>query len=162
MPKLVVLTGTAAGLSHELSANLATIGRAEGNTFQIADSSISGRHCEILRRGQEIIVSDLNSTNGTFVKGERISKAVLRAGQILRLGNVELRLESSGPAKSAKPAKAAKAAGQTGTGTTPAKKHQVLFVDDDQAFLEAITELYSILGDQTWKIHRAATADQAL
>src|SRR5208283_3335497 len=49
-----------------------------------------------------------------------------------------------------------------GTGTTPAKKHQVLFVDDDQAFLEAITELYSILGDQTWKIHRAATADQAL
>ncbi|MGO8838603.1 MAG: response regulator [Limisphaerales bacterium] len=162
MPKLVVLTGNAAGLSHELSANLATIGRAEGNTFQIADSSISGRHCEILRRGQEIIVSDLNSTNGTFVKGERISKAVLRAGQILRLGNVELRLEASGPAKSGKPAKPAKAAGQTGTGTTPAKKHQVLFVDDDQAFLEAITELYSILGDQTWKIHRAATADQAL
>jgi CheY-like chemotaxis protein len=47
-------------------------------------------------------------------------------------------------------------------GKTPAKKHQVLFVDDDNAFLEAITELYAILGDKTWEIHRASTADQAL
>jgi len=38
----------------------------------------------------------------------------------------------------------------------------VLFVDDNNAFLEAITELYTILGDQTWEIHRASTADQAL
>jgi CheY-like chemotaxis protein len=44
----------------------------------------------------------------------------------------------------------------------PAKKHQVLFVDDDNAFLGAITELYAILGDKTWEIHRASTADQAL
>ena len=47
-------------------------------------------------------------------------------------------------------------------GKTPAKKHQVLFVDDDLAFLEAITELYAMLGDKTWEIHRASTADQAL
>ena len=47
-------------------------------------------------------------------------------------------------------------------GKTPAKKHQVLFVDDDNAFLGAITELYAILGDKTWEIHRASTADQAL
>jgi len=162
MPELVVLTENLAGLSHELSENWSTIGRAEGNTFQIADPSISGRHCEILLRGQEIIVSDLNSTNGTFVKGERITKAVLRPGQILRLGNVELRLEASKPVKPAKPVKAAKATGQPETGTPLVNRHQVLFVDDDLAFLEAITELYEILGDKTWEIHRASTADQAL
>jgi CheY-like chemotaxis protein len=48
------------------------------------------------------------------------------------------------------------------SGKSLAKKHQVLFVDDDHAFLEAITELYAILGDKTWEIHRASTADQAL
>ena len=47
-------------------------------------------------------------------------------------------------------------------GKAPAQKYQVLFVDDNDAFLEAITELYTILGDQTWEIHRASTADQAL
>jgi CheY-like chemotaxis protein len=162
MPKLVVLTENLAGLSHELSADWMTIGRAEGNTFQIADPSISGRHCEILLRGQEIIVSDLNSTNGTFVKGERITKAVLRPGQTLQLGKVELRLEASKPVKASKASKPAKPAGQADTMATPARKHRVLFVDDDQAFLEAITELYDILGDKTWEIFRASTADQAL
>ena len=51
---------------------------------------------------------------------------------------------------------------QSEPGNTPPKKHQVLFVDDNNAFLEAITELYAILGDKTWEIHRASTADQAL
>ena len=161
MPKLVVLTGNLAGRSYELSANWTTIGRAGGNSLQIADPSISGRHCEILMRGEEVIVSDLNSTNGTFVKGERITKAVLRPGQVLQLGKVEMRLEASGPAApgSGRPVETAN---QTLTGTVPVKKHQVLFVDDDQAFLEAITELYDILGDKTWEIYRASSADQAL
>jgi CheY-like chemotaxis protein len=158
MPKLVVLTGNQTGSSFELSANWSTIGRAEGNTFQIAAPSISGRHCEILLRGDEVVVGDLNSTNGTFIKGERITKAILKPGQILRLGQVDLRLEASTPSAltSAKPRVAPE------SGDRPIKKHQVLFVDDDRPFLEAITALYDILGDKTWEIHRAATADQAL
>jgi CheY-like chemotaxis protein len=176
MPKLVVLTGSLAGLSLELSANWTTIGRAEGNTFQIADTSISGRHCEILLRGEDVLVGDLNSTNGTFIKGERVTKAILRPGQILRLGQVDLRLEASTPAvvptsgvplpsrSSSAPAAPAtvKPGAPSESGDRPAKKHQVLFVDDDRAFLEAITALYEILGDKTWEIHRATTADQAL
>jgi CheY-like chemotaxis protein len=176
MPKLVVLTGSLAGLSLELSANWTTIGRAEGNTFQIADASISGRHCEILLRGDDVVVGDLNSTNGTFIKGERVTKAILRPGQILRLGQVDLRLEASAPAvvptsgiplpskSSSVPAAPAtvKPGAPSESGGRPAKKHQVLFVDDDRAFLEAITALYDILGDKTWEIHHATTADQAL
>ena len=163
MPKLVVLSEGLAGLSHELNVNWTTIGRAEGNTFQIVAPSVSGRHCEILLRGHEIIVRDLKSTNGTFIKGERITEAILKPGQTLRLGDVDLRLEASSPA----PASGAPFITQTPMrpaepGNASGKKHQVLFVDDDQAFLEAITELYGILGDQTWEIHRAATADQAL
>ena len=182
MPKLVVLSEGLAGLSHELNVNWTTIGRAEGNTFQIVEPSISGRHCKILLRGHDIIVRDLKSTNGTFLKGERITEAILKPGQILRLGSVDLRLEASSPAPAAGapdilkptalparpigsdiPATAAPKTGSpTEPGHGPVKKHQVLFVDDDQAFLEAISELYGILGDRTWEIHRAATADQAL
>jgi len=154
-------------LSHELSGNWITIGRAAGNTFQIADQSVSGRHCEILLRGNEVIVSDLNSTNGTFIKGERITKGILRPGQLLRLGQVDLYLEAApsaalpaaGGFNEAAPAKPGI---QPGAAARPARKYQVLFVDDDRALLEAISVLYEILGDKTWEIHRATTADQAL
>ena len=48
------------------------------------------------------------------------------------------------------------------SGETPAKKFQVLFVDDSLAFLETFTELCSALSNQTWEIHTAASADRAL
>jgi CheY-like chemotaxis protein len=247
MAKLVILTEGLTGLIHELSVNSTTVGRAEGNLFQIIEPSVSGRHCEILLRGNEVVVRDLKSTNGTFIQGERITEAILKPGQVLRLGRVDLRLQISTPVASpasgapvpltsvpkppsapvpkpagapstaremnvpsapsapspqgvpppkvpppaslhktesetdvvkktgpnepvpasqagsdANPDAVPKPGNQPEPGKTPAKKHQVLFVDDDNAFLEAITELYAILGDKTWEIHRASTADQAL
>ena len=97
MAKLVILTEGLTGLPHELSVNSTTVGRAEGNLFQITEPSVSGRHCEILLRGNEVVVRDLNSTNGTFIQGERITEAILKPGQVLRLGRVELRLQFSTP-----------------------------------------------------------------
>jgi len=100
MAKLVILTEGLTGLTHELSVNSTTVGRADGNLFQIIEPSVSGRHCEILLRGNEVVVRDLTSTNGTFIKGERITEAILKPGQILRLGRVDLRLQVSTPAAS--------------------------------------------------------------
>src|ERR1041385_3372916 len=97
MPKLVVITHGLGDESHVLSADLTTIGRAAGNQIQIAEASISARHCEIRLRGNELLVRDLDSTNGTFIMGERITYGVLRLGQILRVGQVELRLQVSVP-----------------------------------------------------------------
>ena len=72
-----------------------TIGRVEDNTFQIADPSVSSHHCEMLLRGNDVVVKDLNSTNGTFINNQQITdEAVLKPGQMLRLGQVEMRLES--------------------------------------------------------------------
>ena len=68
------------------------IGRANGNAFQILDSSISGQHCEVRLQGEELLrARDLRSTNGTFIKGVMVSEGVLKAGESLRLGNIELR-----------------------------------------------------------------------
>ena len=73
MAKLVVVSPALGGLSHELSGGWATIGRADGNTFQIVEASISGRHCEVRLQGDELVVRDLLSTNGTFVQNKKVA-----------------------------------------------------------------------------------------
>jgi hypothetical protein len=110
MAKLVVLTQSMAGRSCDLASERTTIGRVEENNFQISEPSVSSRHCEILLRGNDIVVKDLGSTNGTFINGEKITgEGVLKPGQSLRLGNVELKLDAPGapaPASGSAPAPA--------------------------------------------------------
>ena len=71
MAKLVVLSAGLNGRSHELNVDKTTIGRVDDNTFQVADPSISSHHCEVLLRGNDVVIRDLNSTNGTFINGCR-------------------------------------------------------------------------------------------
>ena len=104
MAKLVVLSAGMTGRTHELKVDKTTIGRVEDNTFPIADPSVSSHHCEVLLRGTDVVVHDLNSTNGTFINSEKVNgEAVVKPNQILRLGQIELRLETeataSAPAK---------------------------------------------------------------
>ena len=98
MAKLVILTHGMTGRTHELTGDKTTIGRVEDNALQIAEPSVSSHHCEILLRGSEVVVKDLNSTNGTFINDEKITESVLKPGHTLRLGQVELRLEDGAPA----------------------------------------------------------------
>jgi pSer/pThr/pTyr-binding forkhead associated (FHA) protein len=98
MPKLVVLSEGLTGRSHELKVEKTTIGRVEDNAFQIPEQSVSSHHCEILLKGNDIVVKDLNSTNGTYINGEKITEKPLKPGQILRLGTIEVRLEGDGGA----------------------------------------------------------------
>ena len=81
MAKLVVLSTVMAGRSHELKVDKTTIGRVEDNSFQIAEPSVSSHHCEVLMRGSDVVVKDLNSTNGTFINGEKVTEGVLKPGQ---------------------------------------------------------------------------------
>jgi len=97
MAKLVVLSAGMTGRTHELKVDKTTIGRVEDNTFQIAEPSVSSHHCEVLLRGPEVVVRDLNSTNGTFINGEKVTETVLKPGQVLRLGQIEMRLETDAP-----------------------------------------------------------------
>ena len=118
MPKLVVLSEGLTGRAHELKVDKTTVGRLDDNTFQIPEQSVSSHHCEVLLKGTDVIVRDLDSTNGTYINGEKISEKVLKPGQILRLGNVEARLEADGAA-----AATAAAAGSTAAAADK-KKHQ--------------------------------------
>src|SRR6516162_4162030 len=97
MAKLVVISKSQAGLSHPLDKHWVTIGRGPNNAFQIAESSVSGEHCEVLLRRGELLVRDMRSTNGTFINGRMITEGVLRPGEVLQLGEIELRFEASNP-----------------------------------------------------------------
>jgi pSer/pThr/pTyr-binding forkhead associated (FHA) protein len=98
MAKLVIQNQGMTGRAHELNVDRTTIGRVEDNTFQIADPSVSSHHCEIHLRGSDIVIRDLNSTNGSFINGNKTEEGVLKPGQVLRLGQVELKLEVEGAA----------------------------------------------------------------
>jgi len=104
MSKLVILNQGMTGRTFELNIERTTVGRVEDNTFQIADSSVSSHHAEILLRGSDIVVRDLNSTNGTFINNEKISEIVLKPGQTLRFGQVELKIDDGNSVSGAPPA----------------------------------------------------------
>jgi len=108
MAKLVVLSAGFNGRTHDLNVDKTTIGRVEDNTFQITDPSVSSHHCEIVLRGSDVVIHDLGSTNGSFINGEKISESVLKPGQTLKLGQIELQLIPEGaPIPPSKPAPAA-------------------------------------------------------
>jgi pSer/pThr/pTyr-binding forkhead associated (FHA) protein len=93
MAKLVILNQGMTGRTFDLSVECTTVGRVEDNTFQIADASVSSHHAEIVLRGPDIVIKDLNSTNGSFINGDKITEAVLQPGQTLRFGQVELKID---------------------------------------------------------------------
>jgi predicted component of type VI protein secretion system len=103
MAKLVVFSEGLTGRSCDLNADRITVGRADDNAFAIPEASVSSHHCELLKRGNEFFIKDLDSTNGTFINDEPVKEAALKPGQILRLGTVEMRVED--PTAAAAPAK---------------------------------------------------------
>jgi pSer/pThr/pTyr-binding forkhead associated (FHA) protein len=94
MARLVLLSEGFTGQTCELKAEKTTVGRLPDNAFQIADASVSSHHAEIFLRGKDVVVRDLDSTNGTFINNERVTEGVLKPGQIVRLGMIDLRLET--------------------------------------------------------------------
>jgi EAL domain-containing protein (putative c-di-GMP-specific phosphodiesterase class I) len=66
-----------------------TIGRNEGVDFRIDSNRVSREHAMILKEGGNYRVKDLQSTNGTFVNGDRIQESVLCDGDMLMVANEE-------------------------------------------------------------------------
>lgn len=91
MAILKIRSGVAKGAVFALKPGSNRIGRGEGNDYRIPDSSISAVHCEVVLDGTgKMFVRDLNSSNGTFIEGQRVELGVLLGGERLRLGEVEM------------------------------------------------------------------------
>jgi pSer/pThr/pTyr-binding forkhead associated (FHA) protein len=73
-----------------LPGNERTIGRATGADFIIDAALVSRVHCRVSALvGGELEIKDLESTNGTYVNGERIETARLASGDRIQVGRVE-------------------------------------------------------------------------
>jgi pSer/pThr/pTyr-binding forkhead associated (FHA) protein len=63
---------------HVFLKNEVTIGRKPDNDIVIDNPAVSGHHARIVKQGDEYLLEDLNSTNGTFLKERKVLKAALR------------------------------------------------------------------------------------
>jgi pSer/pThr/pTyr-binding forkhead associated (FHA) protein len=74
------------------------IGRRAPAELQFRDAEVSGLHCELQLHGDELVVVDRGSTNGTFVNGERLAPQrarAVRVGDELRIGEWRLMLDGA-------------------------------------------------------------------
>jgi pSer/pThr/pTyr-binding forkhead associated (FHA) protein len=81
---------------------LATIGRMPDNTLVIENPAVSSHHACVFRAGDDYIVEDLESTNGTFVNEKRVTRHTLQSGDVVLIGkhNVTFDRAAEGPADS--------------------------------------------------------------
>lgn len=91
MAKLVLsLDGEVLGY-HFLEKARFGIGRKPQNEMQIDDSSVSKEHAVILTVGNDQVLEDLGSTNGTLVNGVKIKKHILQNNDVIDIGRYQLR-----------------------------------------------------------------------
>ena len=83
---LRVLDGADRGRVHENLPTPITIGREEGNTIQLNDERISRYHIKIQEDQDKLVLTDLESTNGTKVNGEDVQLRIMRFGDVIAVG----------------------------------------------------------------------------
>ncbi|RKQ33122.1 FHA domain-containing protein FhaB/FipA [Kocuria tytonis] len=91
--QLVVLEGPLAGSSYQLGAAPVLLGRSTEATVPLEDDYASGRHARLFPQGSRWFLEDLGSTNGTFVQGQKLSRAAaVEPGVQFRVGRTVMEL----------------------------------------------------------------------
>ncbi|MCI0456190.1 MAG: ATP-binding protein [Gemmataceae bacterium] len=91
MPRLFVIKGADEGKQFDLAGARLGIGREAGNAVRLHDTEVSRRHAELRQLDNgSYALADVGSANGTFVNNERITEAVLHAGDHLLVGQTTL------------------------------------------------------------------------
>lgn len=92
-PQLTIISGNEnVGKSFPIDGTV-TIGRSHTNKIILKDAKTSRQHAEIKPRGDEVILIDLNSSNGTLVNGERVQEHVLSPNDEIQIGDYTLQYQ---------------------------------------------------------------------
>jgi len=94
MPLLLTSKGEVA---FRFEDETVTIGREDYNAFPLKERGVSRLHAKIERTAEGYTISDMGSTNGTFVNGERIERRLLRDGDVIRIGRARLTFHLDSP-----------------------------------------------------------------
>lgn len=87
---LQVLDGADRGKVYESLPTPVTVGREEGNAVQLNDERVSRFHLKIQEDDDKVVLTDLESTNGTKVNGEAVQLWILRPGDLVSVGRTQL------------------------------------------------------------------------
>ena len=99
MFELLILEGAQAGRRLPLGGKAVTFGRSPQATLSFpGDSFMSGMHLQITETSTGVALTDLRSTNGTFVNEQRVQQAVGVVGDVIRLGSLSMRVVFALPA----------------------------------------------------------------
>jgi pSer/pThr/pTyr-binding forkhead associated (FHA) protein len=94
MAVIIGMSAEVKGQTHEIGAEALTIGRSSDNTIAINNSTVSGHHCSITRAGDDIVLRDLGSTNGTRVNSQEVKETTLKPKDLIQVGSVEFLFNS--------------------------------------------------------------------
>jgi pSer/pThr/pTyr-binding forkhead associated (FHA) protein len=93
---IAMITGRNAGSSVSIDGKKEVlIGRSQGSDLVISDEFASNMHAKFVHVGQDWVLQDLNSTNGTFLDGKKLSTpATITAGMTIRIGTTTFELRA--------------------------------------------------------------------
>jgi diguanylate cyclase (GGDEF)-like protein len=94
-PCLIVISGPGLGERRELGEHDLEIGRSEACTLYINSDQVSRRHASVLRIAGQYVVTDLGSTNGTYVNESKIKTSGLKDGDQIRIGKTVIKYMES-------------------------------------------------------------------
>ncbi|MGH3716202.1 MAG: FHA domain-containing protein, partial [Micromonosporaceae bacterium] len=84
------------GRTYGISIGSTTMGRGEQASMRLPDVGISRRHARLDFDGSQVVLTDLGSTNGTLVNGQRISAVALNPGDVIQIGTTTLTFRVDG------------------------------------------------------------------
>lgn len=87
-------TLVAAGGEYAIGKGRTRLGRGTDADIRIDDPGVSRHHCDIVL-GNDAVIHDLGSTNGTYVDGVQVAEKVLRDGSVIRVGSTSLTFRSA-------------------------------------------------------------------
>jgi hypothetical protein len=125
--ELVIIDGPQAGKRLPVGEAPRTFGRSASSEVSFPDDNfISGVHMSVQADPVGVLVTDMRSTNGTFLNGKRITQAVAEIGDVLQIGTLSLQVTSAQPPAAPVFSSSAREAGRSAPTQTPAPEPPAL------------------------------------
>ena len=87
---LVIVAGHSTGMEYTLTTAYSVIGRDKDADVMLKDPVVSRQHAVVIYHDGSYVLKDLDSTNGTHIKGALVKQASLRHGDTFRVGDTTL------------------------------------------------------------------------
>lgn len=98
MPKMIVSIDEVVIKEVQLTKDKTTLGRRPYNDIVIDNLAVSGEHAVLQMTGGEVVLEDLNSTNGTYLNGKAVKKQQLQNGDSIEIGKYKIKFVGDGAA----------------------------------------------------------------